>query len=447
MIKKLRTRFTLITMGIFCFVLVATLTAIFILMSQSEKQQSQKIMENALNKAEMLIFDNVPPNPFDKPPKDLPPNNNNNPPPEKPNGEKNSVPDDIIIPAKPYEENNMLRNAITITLDKQKHITDISYQIDNVNDDDDVEETAVSLLENSKSSGIVTVDGVQFRYKYKESPSNYFVVLLDRSIEISTLRRLIITFLITFVILMALLSLLSIFLARWAVKPIEKAWEKQKQFVADASHELKTPLTVIATNADVIMSNPDDLVKNQSKWLEYIKTETVRMTKLVSDLLYIAKTDANQTTMNMIEFNMSDTISEICLVFEALMFEKHKNFDYSDIQENIVYKGDEDRIKQLFTILLDNAVKHSPDNANIKVSLTAEKKKIQLVVTNTGETIPKESLDKIFERFYRVDKSRARETGGCGLGLSIAKTIVDNHKGNISVTSKDGEGTSFIVTL
>lgn len=447
MIKKLRARFTLITMGIFCFVLVATLTAIFILMSQSEKQQSQKIMENALNKAEMVIFDNAPPNPFDKPPKDLPPNNNNNPPPEKPDSEKNSVPNDIIIPAKPYEENNMLRNAITITLDKQKHITDISYQIDNVNDDDDVEETAVSLLENTKNSGIVTVDGVQFRYKYKESPSNYFVVLLDRSIEISTLRRLIITFLITFVILMALLSLLSIFLARWAVKPIEKAWEKQKQFVADASHELKTPLTVIATNADVIMSNPDDLVKNQSKWLEYIKTETVRMTKLVSDLLYIAKTDANQTTMNMIEFNMSDTISEICLVFEALMFEKHKNFDYSDIQENIVYKGDEDRIKQLFTILLDNAVKHSPDNANIKVSLTAEKKKIQLVVTNTGETIPKESLDKIFERFYRVDKSRARETGGCGLGLSIAKTIVDNHKGNISVTSKDGEGTSFIVTL
>lgn len=447
MIKKLRARFTLITMGIFCFVLVATLTAIFILMSQSEKQQSQKIMENALNKAEMVIFDNAPPNPFDKPPKDFPPNNNNNPPPEKPDNEKNSVPNDIIIPAKPYEENNMLRNAITITLDKQKHITDISYQIDNVNDDDDVEETAVSLLENTKSSGIVTVDGVQFRYKYKESPSNYFVVLLDRSIEISTLRRLIITFLITFVILMALLSLLSIFLARWAVKPIEKAWEKQKQFVADASHELKTPLTVIATNADVIMSNPDDLVKNQSKWLEYIKTETVRMTKLVSDLLYIAKTDANQTTMNMIEFNMSDTISEICLVFEALMFEKHKNFDYSDIQENIVYKGDEDRIKQLFTILLDNAVKHSPDNANIKVSLTAEKKKIQLVVTNTGETIPKESLDKIFERFYRVDKSRARETGGCGLGLSIAKTIVDNHKGNISVTSKDGEGTSFIVTL
>ena len=193
----------------------------------------------------------------------------------------------------------------------------------------------------------MTIDNVQFRYKYRESHSNYFVVLVDRSIEISTLRRLIITFLITFVILMALLSLLSIFLARWTVKPIAKAWEKQKQFVADASHELKTPLTVIGTNADVIMSNPDDLVKNQLKWLEYIKTETVRMTKLVSDLLYIAKTDANQTTMNMIEFNISDTVSEICLVFEALMFEKHKNFDYSDIQENIIYKGDKDRIKQL----------------------------------------------------------------------------------------------------
>lgn len=446
MIKKLRSRFTLITMGIFCFVLVATLTAIFILMSQSEKHQSEKIIDNALNKAEMLVFDDTPPNPFDKPPKDFPPNDmNDNPPPAKPDGEQNNFLDDM--PAKPYEDNNMLINTITITLDKQKQVTDISYRIDNVNDDEDVAETAVALLESNKNNGIVTIDNVQFRYKYRESPSNYFVVLVDRTIEISTLRRLIITFLITFVILMALLSLLSIFLARWTVKPIEKAWEKQRQFVADASHELKTPLTVIGTNADVIMSNPDDLVKNQLKWLEYIKTETVRMTKLVSDLLYIAKTDANQTTMNMIEFNISDTVSEICLVFEALMFEKHKNFDYSDIQENIIYKGDEDRIKQLFTILLDNAMKHSPDNADIKVSLTAEKKKIQLIVTNTGETIPKESLDKIFERFYRVDKSRARETGGCGLGLSIAKTIVDNHKGNITVTSKDGEGTSFTVTL
>lgn len=439
MIKKLRSRFALITMGIFCFVLVATLTAIFVLMSQSEKHQSEKIIDDALNKAEMSVFDNSSPNPFDKPPKDFPPHYmNDNPPPAKPDG---------IIPIRPFEENDMLRNAIIITLNKQKQVTDISYRIDNVNDDEDVAETAVALLESNKNNGIVTIDNVQFRYKYRESHSNYFVVLVDRSIEISTLRRLIITFLITFVILMALLSLLSIFLARWTVKPIEKAWEKQKQFVADASHELKTPLTVIGTNADVIMSNPDDLVKNQLKWLEYIKTETVRMTKLVSDLLYIAKTDANQTAMNMIEFNISDTVSEICLVFEALMFEKHKNFDYSDIQENIIYKGDKDRIKQLFTILLDNAMKHSPNNADIKVSLTAEKKKIQLIVTNTGETIPKENLDKIFERFYRVDKSRARETGGCGLGLSIAKTIVDNHKGNITVTSKDGEGTSFTVTL
>lgn len=229
MIKKLRSRFTLITMGIFCFVLVATLTAIFILMSQSEKHQSEKIIDNALNKAEMLVFDDTPPNPFDKPPKDFPPNDmNDNPPPAKPDGEQNNFLDDM--PAKPYEDNNMLINTITITLDKQKQVTDISYRIDNVNDDEDVAETAVALLESNKNNGIVTIDNVQFRYKYRESPSNYFVVLVDRSIEISTLRRLIITFLITFVILMALLSLLSIFLARWTVKPIEKAWEKQRDY-------------------------------------------------------------------------------------------------------------------------------------------------------------------------------------------------------------------------
>jgi signal transduction histidine kinase len=241
---------------------------------------------------------------------------------------------------------------------------------------------------------------------------------------------------------------ISIFLARWAVKPINSAWEKQKQFVADASHELKTPIAIIEANTDVVLSNPDDLVKEQSKWLEYIKNETQRMTKLVQQLLFIAKFDSGEERLVFENFDISELVSGMCLVFEPLIFEKGKALE-TGIDPDLKINGDADKIKQLVTILIDNAIKHSDENGKVYVALTEEKQKgkVKLIVANTGEPIPQESQDKIFERFYRVDKSRARATGGSGLGLSIAKTIVENHKGSINVYSRPGELTRFVVII
>ena len=264
--------------------------------------------------------------------------------------------------------------------------------------------------------------------------------------ELSTLSRLLVFFVIIGVVGLLLIFAVSVALANWTIRPIEQAWEKQKQFVADASHELKTPLAVISANTDVVLSNPNDLVHNQEKFLNYIKDETVRMTRLVSNLLFIAKSDAKQLHSTPQSFDMSDLVSSVCLVFEPLVFEQEKTMDTA-IQEHITYVGDQDRIKQLLTILLDNALLHSTEHAHIQVSLSQDcQQKIRLSVSNSGKDIPPDKLEKLFDRFYRLDESRAKRTGGSGLGLNIAQTIVQNHGGTIVAHSGQGVVT-FIATL
>ena len=169
------------------------------------------------------------------------------------------------------------------------------------------------------------------------------------------------------------------------------------------------------------------------------------MSKLVSDLLYLAKADNNEVLGVQSEFNISDTIMNQLLSFEAVIYENELTLN-CDIQENIRFLGNKEGINQLVGILLDNAIKHSYKNKEIKVMLKEIKGTIRFVVTNYGEVIPEEDLEKIFERFYRVDKSRSREKGGYGLGLSIAKTIVEREKGTIRAVSRNNE-TSFVVEL
>lgn len=348
-------------------------------------------------------------------------------------------------------EGNLARNTIYVSTNEDGEIETISYQYFESSDNISLEQTISSIISSEVMNGKVEIDDVKFRYNVfkKEDGNGYDIVFLDRAIEISTLRRLLIIFIGISIIGIILLFGLSWMLASWTTVPIANAWEKQKQFIADASHELKTPLTVIAANTDVILSNQDDTVKNQSKWLTYIKSETVRMSKLVSDLLYIAKSDVNEVNMIMNEFNISHTISGICLVFETIAFENGKILNY-DITDNISYVGDEDRIRQLVNILVDNSIKHSGANAKITILLKRDiiKDKIKLIVTNTnGEDIPKGMEDRLFERFFRVDKARNHNNGNHGLGLNIALSIVKNHNGTITVNSTPEHVVTFTVTL
>lgn len=291
--------------------------------------------------------------------------------------------------------------------------------------------------------GIVEFNGSQYRYLMNKNT----LVLVNRQSEIEALQRVLIPLVLSGLVAIALFLAISILLARWTTKPIEKSWTKQREFVADASHELKTPLTVIDANIDVVLNNKDKTLESQEKWLRNIKEETDSMSALVNDLLNIAKSDAGKIKFEPCEFNLSDTVENLVLGFELVAFEKGKTLN-SDIAENINYIGDKDSIKQLIKILLDNAVKYSAENGNIFVELKQkDKHKIYLVVSNDGELIGEEDRKRIFERFYRTDKSRARVTGGSGLGLSIAKSIVEQHKGTIRAEIIDNKYNSFVVTL
>ena len=231
---------------------------------------------------------------------------------------------------------------------------------------------------------------------------------------------------------LALFFLLSFWLARWALSPVEKAWDQQNRFVADASHELKTPITVILANLDILRTHRDETVQSQMRWIRNTREEAERMRELIEDLLFLAKNDANALKEQMSEIDLSDLSEDRALNFEAT--------------------GSESQLKQLLTILLDNAVKYAGPEGRVRIGLSPCQEKngknaVRIVVNNTGEAIPPEDLEHIFERFYRADKSRFRTEGGYGLGLSIADSIVRLHRGRISCESTKKDGTTFTVML
>lgn len=245
---------------------------------------------------------------------------------------------------------------------------------------------------------------------------------------------------------LALVFVGSLYMAGRAIKPIKTAWEKQKTFVADASHELRTPLSVMQSNLELVMENKEETVESQTKWLENIYLENKHMTKLVNDLLLLARADADQKLLEMKDFSLSALVEEAATPLLLLAEEKNINMDLL-IDPNITFYGDESRMKQLVVILIDNAVKYTPKGGSISLELKNLKDGIELIVADTGEGIDKENLEKIFQRFYRVDKARSSESGGIGLGLSIASWIVKEHRGTINAASSLGEGTTFRVVF
>lgn len=374
-------------------------------------------------------------------------------PASKPSGKPDNNP-----PPEPKYDGNMARSHILADIDEKGNIAALwtqnfmRYADDSLENEEEfglkVENTVKLLASENESEGTCTVDTVSFRYRISSpGPENKrTLVLLDRSIEVSTLHRLLITFIFIGCAGLVIVFFFSLFLASWAIKPIEVAWNRQKQFIADASHELKTPLTVISTNTDVVLSVPDDYIRNQERWLRYIKDETARMSKLVTELLYIAKSDSNEIKMDMHDFDISATVSGVCLNFEALAFEAEKELA-ADISPKIKYFGDEDRIKQLVTILIDNAIKYSIIGSQISVSLFRNNQnKVKICVSNKCENLTEENVSKLFDRFYRVDSSRNSGTGGNGLGLNIAQTIAEAHNGSVTVNYNHGI-ISFVVTL
>ncbi|HEX2925411.1 MAG TPA: ATP-binding protein [Ruminiclostridium sp.] len=238
----------------------------------------------------------------------------------------------------------------------------------------------------------------------------------------------------------------SLFMAEKSIIPIKKSWQRQRDFVADASHELRTPLTVIETTTDLLMNRGTRTIESQIKWLENIQAENKVMTKLVNDMLFLARADSEQNLFEKKHFPLHIALLEAYIPFEALAIQKGVILKPFEGQSVDIY-GDESRIKQLAAILIDNALKHTPSGGNIRMTLADRGRTAEIVVSDSGEGICEEHIHRIFERFYRADKSRSRSEGSAGLGLAIADYIVSGHKGQIKVESKLGSGTTFHIVL
>ena len=285
------------------------------------------------------------------------------------------------------------------------------------------------------------------RFQKEELPGGGTrIAFTDMSWERASLTRLMVSSLLIGGAALAVFFAISLFLARLSLKPVEKAWTQQRQFVADASHELKTPLTVILANTGIIAAHPSATVGSQQKWLGYIQEEAQRMKELVEDMLFLAKHDGTERPKGQGIVNFSDIVTGCVLRFESVAFERQVNLE-SRISPQLLLSGDPGSLERLVMILLDNAVKYAGDGGAVNVSLSERQERVVLAVRNTGEPIPQEHLEHLFERFYRVDGSRSRKEGGYGLGLAIADTIVASHRGQIEVSSSQEGGTVFTVSL
>lgn len=280
------------------------------------------------------------------------------------------------------------------------------------------------------------------RYFRIKLPMGTTLVFSDISSEKNTLNSLLQSFIIIGFISFFVFLGISIFLAKWAIKPVARAWQQQKQFVADASHELKTPLTVIMTNSELLQST-DFNEEERYHFLQSIALMSGQMKQLVEKLLILAKSDNQETTITMNTLDLSQLVLNTAISFEGIFVEKGL-FLESFAEPDIKVHGNEDGLRQVIDILLDNAQKYSSQNSTTRIVLyTEDWKKCCIKVSNPGTSIPEDELKNIFQRFYRTDKARSRD-GSFGLGLSIAENIVQMHKGKIWAESQNGINSFFI---
>lgn len=331
-----------------------------------------------------------------------------------------------------------MHNAFRVETDLDGTI--ISIHAMNLDVDKESLQSILSTMDiKDKQKGILQSQSLA--YQMKQTSSGYFIAFLDISSNLHDMKNLMITSLMVGILAFLAFLLLSFLLSNWALQPVQNAWDQQKQFVADASHELKTPLTVILADSDILLTHANDTIDQQKKWIHSIQSEAQRMKKLVESLLFLAKSDANRLPVEFQIINFSDIVWNCILPFESIAYE-HGIHLHSEIENDLTVYGNEAQLKQVMMIFLDNAVKYTPVKGRIFVQLKSNNDKIICKIHNTGSYISKEEQAHIFERFYRCDKARVHE-GGYGLGLPIAKSIIDAHHGQIQVESDEEEGSCF----
>ena len=327
-----------------------------------------------------------------------------------------------------------LSSSYTVTLNQDGSVASWTSDRTDLYTDEQVSEIAESALADGKDSGRV---GTQF---YRKTSGG--LVVLDARLDYLSASGVLRSAVLIAAASCVLLSFLAWLLIRRMVRPVEDAFDRQKQFVSDASHELKTPLAVISANAEVLEQEI-----GENEYLGYIRSEVRRTDTLVNNLLALARMDkAGAESAAVKPFCLSRALLDVVLPFESTVYEAGRVME-TDIPEGIECTGIEEQVKQLAVILLSNALKYSDEGGRIEVSLKARGKQREIRVFNTGKVISPEDREHIFDRFWRADTAHSRETGGHGLGLAIARAIVEAHRGRITVESREGFGTAFTVTL
>ncbi|MCF8567218.1 HAMP domain-containing histidine kinase [Alicyclobacillus tolerans] len=278
-------------------------------------------------------------------------------------------------------------------------------------------------------------------------PARYILIVTNITRELAVLSRLGEVLLFVGIAGTVLATLAGFFLAERTLRPVRKAWQRQVDFVADASHELRTPLAVIQSNLDIVLDHSNEGVLDNLEWINNAHNEARRLSKLVADLLTLARSDSQAAALHMDDVDLSALLDHLVELFQTVAQAGELSLT-QEIEPNIHIQGDKSRLHQLFVILLDNACKYTNPGGSIYLSLASQKGGAIVRISDTGQGIDEQDIDRVFERFYRADKARERDgASGAGLGLAIAKWVAEAHGGKIQLQSQVGQGTTVTVQL
>ena len=324
------------------------------------------------------------------------------------------------------EETQFSTRFFSVWLDEQKQIVNTNMDSVSTITEQDVEDYTDKVLKRGKERGWIG----DYRYRIMDTENGTTVVFVNGNTYNNTSNRLLFTALLVLLGSASLILILTVVVSKRAVRPVAESYEKQRQFITDANHELKTPLTLILSNLDIVES---ELGKNE--WLDDIRSEGERMGLLINQLVTLSRMDESTDSVMREEFNLSSAVADTVSEFESLAEERGHTLT-SSISPSVYYYGDESLIRRLTAILLDNAIKYCDAGGNIQLSLICRRHPV-LTVENTYQDVDKLELNRLFDRFYRADKARTF-SGSFGIGLSIAQSIVKSHKGNIAAYRKSG---------
>ena len=397
MLRGLRRKFVAVSMLLVALLLTAVLAAVFLLARYALEEASRDVLRRAIRENPGKYGTQIAPNEL----------------------------------ALPYFTVNILGDTA--------YITGGTYA-DNLEDTEQLSAIVDDCLSMPEDEG--TLPGYGLRYLRRNDGWHIRLAFVDMSMETVTLRNIFGACLVMALCSLLPLLVISILLSRWALRPVERAWTQQRQFLSDSSHELKTPLTVILSNADLLQSA--GLSGKPERWAENIRSEGLRMKTLLEEMLTLARADNLPASAVLGEVCLSDVAADCALSFEPVSFEAGKPLRY-EIAPEVRVAGDAERLRRLVSILLDNAIKYGAAGGAITLTLERLDRQARLTVANPGEPIPPEKLSRLFERFYRADASRG-EQSGFGLGLSIADAVAREHRGSLKAESDDEE-TQFIFTM